>query len=635
MPRFCRPRPVPPSRACGESRGASVPASCDTVRMDPVPGLDLTQPPFDLLDDAGRARLAASVDLALYRSGERVIDAGQPSPHAFVILKGRIRAYDDEDGAEQAFSDYGPGDVFGAWAVMAGRARHGYRAETDCLCFLIPAEVFRRLLADSPAFAAYFNEGLAVKGRMASGGGSELAELMATRVGDAQLAPVETVSAATTIAEASARLREKRVDCLLVADPAQPQPGIVTRTDLLEALTLRDSLPQSPVGPLANRPLVQVRTGDVLFQALVSMTERHIERVAVADGDDIVGTLGMAEVLAHYASHSHLISLRLARAQSLEDIADAARGMPRLVRTLHAQGARIPYLMELVSALNSRIMGRIFELLVPAELRPKLCLLVLGSEGRREQLLKTDQDNALVMADDLDWPGLGAAMQAFSDALQQVGYPPCPGKVMVSNPHWRMSASQWRQRTLQWRHEYAGQASLDLAIALDARPVAGNPALFEPVDAALLALGEEEMLLHHLAAATLNFDTPLNLLGQVRGEARGTDLKKGGIFPVVHGLRCLALQQGIAARNSFERCAVLAERGLLPDGLDRDLPQALSALQRLRLDAQLAALDAGRTPDNFVVVEQLRRLDHELLRDALRVVKDFRRHVGRVFRLAD
>ncbi|HOZ24240.1 MAG TPA: DUF294 nucleotidyltransferase-like domain-containing protein, partial [Thermomonas sp.] len=366
--------------------------------MDAVHGLDLGQPPFDLLDDAGRARLAARVDMGYHPRGQVIIAAGAPSEHVVVLMKGQVHAFDlDGAGHEQRFADYGPGDIFGAWAVMAGRARHSYRADTDVVSFLIPAGLFRTLLSEQPAFAAWFQEGLAVKGQLADRArGSELAELMVTQVGAAQLAPAVRVPATMSIADASERLREERVDCLLVDDPAHPQPGVVTRTDLLEALTRARQPLEAPVGPLASRPLVAQQTTDVLFQALVTMAERHIERIAVRDGEAIVGTLGMAEVLSHYASHSHLISLRLARARSLDEVADTARGMTRLVRSLHAQGARMPALMELVSALNSRVMARLFELLVPRELQGRMCLLVLGSEGRREQLLKTDQDNALV-----------------------------------------------------------------------------------------------------------------------------------------------------------------------------------------------------------------------------------------------
>lgn len=605
--------------------------------MDPVPGLDLSLPPFDLLDDAGRRRLQASVDIGFHPGGTTLIEAGKPSPHVFIILKGLVHAFQvDDRGREERFADYGPGDVIGAWAVMAGRARLRYRSEGDCLSHLVPADTFRQLLADNPRIAAYFNEGLATKGRLSSGSARrETAELMLVRVGEADLAPAERVDAATSIAEASACLRERRVDCLLVYDPAHDEPGIVTRTDLLDALT-RLRLPlDAPIGPLASRPLASIGTGEVLFQALIDMTERQIERVVVTEGSRVAGTLGMAEVLAHFASHSHLISLRLARARDIDAIAEAAAGMTGLLRSLNVHGARIPYMMELVSALNSLLMGRIFELMVPAELRDGICLLVMGSEGRREQLLKTDQDNALVLADDLDWPGLPAAMDGFSAALAKIGYPPCPGRVMVDNPHWRMRAAQWRDRVGEWKRVHGGQAALDLSIALDARPIAGNAALFAPVKDALMVLGEDEILLHHLAAATLEFATPLTFFGRVRHDGGGTDIKKGAIFPVVHGLRCLALRHGIRATSSRERCAALVERGELSPALGRDLPQALNVFQHLRLDAQFAAMDEGRVAGNHIDASRLRRLDRELMRDALHVVKDFRIHVRQSFHLRD
>src|SRR5690606_10460525 len=345
--------------------------------MDPVPGLDLSLPPFDLLDDAGRRRLQSSVDIGFHPGGSTLIEAGKASSHVFVILKGLVHAYQADDrGREEPSVVSGPRDTIGAWAVSAGRARVSYRTDGDCLSHLIPAATFRQLLADNPGVAAWFHEGLATKGRLANGSERrEAAELMVIRVGEADLAPAERVDASTSIAEASARLRERRVDCLLVYDRGHDEPGIVTRTDLLEALT-RLGLPlDAAIGPLASRPLATIGTGEVLFQALIDMTERQIERVVVTEGSRVAGTLGMAEVLAHFASHSHLISLRLTRAGDIDAIAEAASGMTRLVRSLNINGTRIPYMMELVSALNSRIMGRIFELIVPAELRGRVCLL--------------------------------------------------------------------------------------------------------------------------------------------------------------------------------------------------------------------------------------------------------------------
>lgn len=607
----------------------------DCPCMDTAPGLDLDSPPFDLLDQAARKRLQGSVDFGFFPAGTRLIEQNRASEHAFVVLKGRVDACDERDGKTQRFADYGPGDVFGAFAVIMGRARHTYVSAEDTLCHLIPAGLFQKLIAENPRFAAFFNEGLSVKRKLLAEqqGGSELARLMLTRVLDAQLAPAVEVPAGTSIIDAAARLKHDKVDCLVVAaDSAQPR-GIVTRTDLLEAVALSGLGLETPVGNLASRPLVSVRSEEVLFQALVTMTEKHIERVVVDDGERILGTLGMAEVLAHYASNSHLISLRLARAESLEDIAEAASRMTALVRTLHAQGARMSYLMEMVSALNSRIMGQIFQTLVPAEHRDKVCLLVMGSEGRREQILKTDQDNALVLADDLDWPGLGEAMDRFSAALGRVGYPPCPGKVMVNNAYWRMDQTQWRKRIESWRRDAGGQTVLDLSIALDARPIAGNSDLFDPIKDAMMGLGEDHVLMRFMAEGALGFGTPLTLFGKVRTDDGRTDLKKGGVFPLVHGVRTLALAHGIRRNSTFDRLAALGQADVLSKELARDVTQALAVFQRLRLAQQLVDDEAGRTPGNTVDVRGMRKLDRELLRDALRVVNAFKDRLRERFKL--
>ena len=173
--------------------------------MDPPPGLDLALPPFSLLDAAGRARLLDSLDMGFHPAGEILMSAGQPSAHVYVLLKGQARAYDlDQDGREQPFADYGPGEVFGAWAAITGSASYHFRASTVCLSFLIPTPVFRSLVADQPAFAAYFSERLSVRGQLAEPSRPEQAELMLAQAGDAQLAPVERVPAGASITAARA-----------------------------------------------------------------------------------------------------------------------------------------------------------------------------------------------------------------------------------------------------------------------------------------------------------------------------------------------------------------------------------------------------------------------------------------------
>lgn len=594
--------------------------SADAVQVE----LDTNHPPFDLLPPEARAQLHAAVDLHYLRKGDRLLEAGQPSTRVYVILKGRVQAIEARDGQEQQFADYGPGDVLGAFAVIMGKARYSYVALEDTLCHVIPEARFSELVQAYPRFAAWFHAGLSAKRKLLAENEApaELGRLMLTRAGEAQLAPALFVDAATSVSICVRMMKIRHVSCLLVGDPADP--AIVTRTDLLYALALGGLSPDDPVGPLTRRPIISVEAHAVLFQALIRMTRFRVERVVVREDGRVLGTLGLAEVLSHYSSQSHLIGMRLERAESIEEVAAAARGLTELVSTLHAQGAKMSYLMELVSALNSRLMGKVFEALVPEALQSKVCLLVLGSEGRSEQILKTDQDNALILADDLDWPEQEAVCEQFSAALAQLGYPPCPGKVMVNNPRWRLRQSEWTERLLEWSRNFDPAAMLDLAIAVDARPIAGNLALFEPIERSIVALGRNDGLMRHFAAPALAFSTPLTLFGNVRTDEHGTDIKKGGVFPIVQGLRALALKAGLSETNSFRRADLLVEAGVLHANDARDVQQALSVFLRLRLSDQLRKLKQGEAIDNHIDVKSLRRLDRELLRDALRVVNQFK-----------
>ncbi len=596
--------------------------------------LDPHSPPFDLLSPEALARLQRATDLVYVAKGERPLQGGQPSLQVYVIYRGRMQALRSGEAGEERLAEYGPGDVIGAFAVMMGKARFTYEALEQTLCFAINAAAFRHAQQGHPRFAAWFLEGLSAKRQLlaAQQRPGELAETMLTRVGDAQLAPVLLLPPNATLRHARSEMKRLSVSCAVIED-AQAGPGIVTRTDLLDALALHDRRPDDGIADLVRRPLLSVRPDEVLFQALVSMTEHHVERVVVLDGDIVRGTLGMAEVLSHYSSHSHLIGLQLARAGRVEEVRAAALRMPDLVRSLHAQGARISFLTELVSALNGRVLQRLWELVVPAPYRDSLCLLVLGSEGRREQILKTDQDNALILPEGADWPQLAPVMEAFGAELEACGWPPCPGGVMVRNPAWRHTVAGWRSHLQQWSHSTDPRAMLDFAITLDARPVAGDSGLFDSVRATFMEAARNDVVLHHFAAAALAFHTPLTLFGHLKAGERGTDIKKGGVFPLVHGLRALALRHGVTDRNSFQRAENIAAAGGMSVELARDVQQALSVFMRLRLGQQLQGARRGEPPDNYLRVTELRRLDRELLRDALGVVDAFKGLLKRSFHL--
>jgi CBS domain-containing protein len=204
---------------------------------------------------------------------------------------------------------------------------------------------------------------------------------------------------------------------------------------------------------------------------------------------------------------------------------------------------------------------------------------------------------------------------------------------MVRNPAWRHTVAGWRSHLQQWSHSTDPRAMLDFAITLDARPVAGDSGLFDSVRTTFMEAARNDVVLHHFAAAALAFHTPLTLFGHLKAGERGTDIKKGGVFPLVHGLRALALRHGVTDRNSFQRAENIAAAGGMSVELARDVQQALSVFMRLRLGQQLQGARRGEPPDNYLRVTELRRLDRELLRDALGVVDAFKGLLKRSFHL--
>jgi CBS domain-containing protein len=593
---------------------------------------DFSTPPFNLLT-AGQVReLGARMDIEFIPKGTTILESGQASEAVYVILKGEVTALEAGEGYARVFAEFGPHDLFGTTASLTGRARYTYEAVEDTLAWTIPAAAFRDAVAANGRFAAYFLESLAKRSAQAEAGGAptDLAEMMLTRVGEALLAEAVVVPEDCRLDEATRRMRDRRVDCVFVQGPAGL--GIATRTDLLEALALGRRGLDQPVGAIASRPVVGCATGDPLFQALVTMTRAGIERIAVLDNGELAGTLGLAELLSHYSSHSHVIGLRVARAATREELGAAALQVNQLVRTLHVTGARMQYLADLVSAVNQRLLARLFEFSFDERLRSRCCLLVLGSEGRGEQLLKTDQDNALVLADGLADAEVAEAAASFSAGLAELGYPPCPGGVMVSNPAWRGDAAAWLARVETLRGDTSAQALMRVAIMLDARVAAGDAQLFAPVRTALREFGRNELWMHHFVAPALEFQTPLRLFAGLLGRSAPVDLKKGGLFPVVHGVRTLALELELAETSTFARIDALIDGGALSPTLGADLRQAYAIMLRLRLGQQLEAMREGEVPGNTVRLETLRRLDRDLLRDALGVVREFQRSLSTRYR---
>lgn len=596
-------------------------------------------PPFDLLSEAQLELLKQSVSIVYFDAGEDIIPAGGAPDGIYIIIKGQVEEYDESiDGSrdDQRVAQYSEGDLFGSLAVLKGKARDKYQAFEECICHLIPARVFIDLVHDNPEFRHFFHKGLATmekqRSRMHVPAGSD--DFSLVRIKDSVMREPLIVPPETPLATVVEKMRAAHIDCVLVdCDTCANKYGLVTGTDLLNALALAGHTPDLPIGEIVVSELITCDANEFLFNALIVMTRKNIKRVVVLDQGRVVGVTELTDILSYLTGQSHLMGVQIERARSVADLKAASKALNALIRTLNAKGVKIRFMMELLAALNARLVAKLYEITMPEAVLENTALTVLGSEGRWEQIVKTDQDNALIIADDFDWPmdERQRLLNQFSDDLISIGFPRCPGNIMVSNPEWARTVSDWRKTMASWVHDMTEETQMKMAISLDGHFVAGNKALFNEMSHwAHDHMRGNDIFLAHFAKPVMNFAVPLTLFGNVRNDSEGLDVKKGGVFPLVHGVRSLALKYRIRQTNTYRRIEELVEVGAIHERLGRNLESALSLFMQLRLQTQLDQLEAAGTDDgskvthNRIMVKKLNRLDRDLLREALHVIKEFK-----------
>jgi CBS domain-containing protein len=468
-------------------------------------------------------------------------------------------------------------------------------------------------------------------------------------VDEALVRPPHFVDADTDIVSVVTLFQAERTTTVLVRDHAckPPRLGIFTHTGLQKAILSGTPLDKLPVRDLANFSLISVRPSEPLGDALAVMIRKRVHRVVVADvnsdgvvdSEHIVGVLEALDLFSFLSNHSYLISIRIIESHDIAALAQAAQHINRLIALLHQSGTKVSLIATLVQELNARLFERTWQLIAPPDLVSNSCLFVMGSEGRGEQLLKTDQDNGLILREGYSPPvELAQLCERFSAALRDFGYPECPGNIMVSNPVWRRSAGDFGQMARQWLLLPTPDTLMSLAIFLDAHAVCGDASLLEEVRRSVFRLvTDNDAMLARFASAINSFPESggwwnrLLLLGE-QNEAP-LDLKKAGTFPLVHGIRCMALEQRLSDTGTVARIERLVAAGKLTAAMGADLTESLHFFMGLKLKVGLSELALKRPVSGGILVSKLSSLDRDLLKDTLAVVKRFKALMRQRFHL--
>ena len=586
-------------------------------------------PPFDALPADVLDRLPARCTVSYARRGTVVLRPGDRGDRLYLVRSGAVDITDEGHLVDRV----GAGGGFGMSALVEHvPARYAATAREDTLLLELPQADFDALAAEHPAVAVHFaatHHGritAAIAQLQAPARGSAV---LKTSVRDLLRAQPVSVAPSATVAEGARVMTAAGVSSLLVMEGGS-LVGIVTDRDLRRRVLAAGVPPDRPVGEVMTPDPVTLPARALALEAMLEMTGRNIHHLPVVEDGRVLGLVTTTDLVRLERSNPVYVVADVQRQEDVAGVVEQAARIPAVVGQLVREDASAADVGRVLAALTDAVTRRLV-VLAETQLGPapgRYAWAALGSVAREEQGLASDQDHALVLADDADPadPWWAAMAERVTAGLEACGLPRCPGGTMATDPRWRQRVSGWRSQFARWGEEPAPEAVLRAAIFYDMRAVHGDADLVVGLRSEVVPLGgRSDLLLAHLTAQSARMRPPIGffrgLVLEDAGEHRDTlDLKRG-IAAVVQMARIHALRAGSTALGSGARLAAAREAGILPKESATDLTDALELLSYLRLRHQAARVAAGEVPDNHLDPRRLGSLDRRHLRDAFAVVR--------------
>ena len=593
--------------------------------------------PFSLLTPSSSSLIGQSTQIAYYPNGTSLINFNEMNDKLFVVIKGSVEAKKDEE----LIDVYHEHDTFGGIELIKNQAsQYNYVVTEELICYEVPQETFTELCNQNKEFKAYFFSTIVDQMEMISEKKefSSVGELMVARIDETLLQKVCMVEPDMPIVDALKKMEAHKAASIIVNNP--DGYGIVSDADFRHYIVQKEEEELETINQIQTYPLITITEGELLFNILLLMTEKSIKHLPVMDSNQkLLGMVELIDVISSFSSQSHLITAQIEKAETLDALICASSRVNVMIDTLHDKGVKSRYIAKLVSEMNKRMYAKLFEMVIPATWHDRCALILLGSEGRFEQILRTDQDNALIFEDGFEPDNVEEVTLAFIETLDKIGFPRCEGNVMIINPAWRKSESEFKKDIDRWIEHPSMEGFMDMAIFFDSIVVAGaSPLHRRLVDHLVLRTTEHKEIIRHFAKAVENFESSLGLFSQFvsrdKEHKNEIDIKKGALFAVVHGVRALALEHGITKTNTTLRIKELNALDYINEEDSKNLIEALEVINTLRLHAQLEKFRRDEPVDNYISVESLGKLEKDLLKEALKTVNGFKKTVTYHFRLS-
>ncbi|MDI1471482.1 MAG: putative nucleotidyltransferase substrate binding domain-containing protein [Thermodesulfovibrio sp.] len=567
-----------------------------------------------------------------YQKGDIIFKEGnQPLEFLYIVNRGEVFL----EKNNQLIYHLKERDIFGYVSLLGELppATTARVVEDNTVILQLPKEIFIKLISKYDEFAKFFTKELAKRvHRLPQTKTSfQMERLIDVRIKDIKLKDPIIIDSDINLQEAIKLMAEKDSTFCLVRK--NNSLGIITERDIIKKVLAKDLNPQNiKAEEIATFPVIEISSSEPLFNALLTMAKHGIRKLIIKDGNSISGVLDDRTVISHESKNIIFLIKEIDKAKKVEELSYLYSIIQDSIIEGVLSGMDPEYVGKYISELNDRFMMRTSQLTENflGSAPSSYSIMVIGSEGRREQSLKTDQDNALIYENEHKIY-FEKFSQTYIDFLLKIGFPPCPGNVMISNSYWRRNKEEWFKEINKWIENPKPENILNISIFFDFRNVAGVEYLAEDLrDYIKKKIKTSKTFLPFLASESVKFKPPLSFFKtfvvEKTGEHKGKiDIKKYGIFPIVHGVRVLTLDNEIVETNTFERIRALRSKGVLTDQFSRDLEESYRFLMSLRLKSQAIQLRDSKKPDNFIDPHILSKTEKGILKESFKKIEEFQK----------
>lgn len=598
-------------------------------------------PPFDELEDEVLSYVTQHIEISYYREDTPIIHFGDEIHDLYMVRSGVIEIYRRKG---ELYNRIDEGAVFGQMGLLTNnKVRFPAKAIKDTLLYCIPEAVFQHLYEQHEAFADFVEVEDNARLRQTVSNSKEQNDLTTSKVRNLLNSIAPTIHKTESIQNAAIKMAEDNVSSLLIIDPEvaedddddnSPLVGIITDRDLCTRVLAQGLNPNDDVASVMTTEVISLDHNAYVYEAMLTMLRYNVHHLPVLKDKQPIGVIEATDIVRYESQNSLLLVSSIFQQQSIDELSVLSEQVKDSFVRLVNEDANSHMVGSAMSVIGRSFKQRIIELAEQELGEPPIpyCFVALGSMGRDEQLLVTDQDNAIILDNTFvkeKHDGYFAQLaNRVCEGLDKCGYSYCTGDIMATNPDWRMTRTEWEECFADWIDDPNPKALLNASIFFDLDGVYGRLKWAEQLSGFIVRRARRNnRFLACLARNAMNRTPPLGFFKSFVMEKDGQhknsiNLKRRGTAPLADLIRVHALAVGSRSKNSFERLDDIHEAGILPKGKARDLRDALEFISIVRIRHQALDVENEIEPDNNIEPENLSDFERRNLKDAFQILSN-------------